>query len=462
MLIRSSRRALSSASASASALAMSSLPASSSGVWPLAAGAPAPPFVPSPDARTQHVPLADLRRYRVVTLGNGLRALLVHDDKADKAAAALSVQVGHLADPRALPGLSHAVEHMLFLGTKTFPHEGEYNAFLKDHGGGSNASTSAEATTYHFQVHHAHLREALARFCSFFVSPLFTESATERELNAVDSEHAKNLQNDGWRGYQLDKATSAPGHPYSRFNVGDSRTLRDEPLARGIDVRRRLLDFHAAHYSASRMTLAVLGSEDVETLAAWATEHFSSIKNNGSAPPAFAGHPHAGRSGVRQLAVPIKDTRALTVGWALPEQKSDWRGKACSYLSHLLGHEGPGSVLSLVKRHGLAEGLNAGISEDESGFACFGVTVELSEAGLARVEDAPELGGRFNGGLAIKHRVAVTRAVERCNRHFLERILGEGKSKAAEAPQRLTEAILELLVELLPSLDPTAELAHGA
>jgi hypothetical protein len=63
---------------------------------------------------------------------------------------------------------------------------------------------------------------------------------------------------------------------------------------------------------------------------------------------------------------------------------------------------------------------------------------------------------------AFKHRVAVTRAVERCNRHFLERILGEGKSKAAEAPQRLTEAILELLVELLPSLDPTAELAHGA
>ena len=32
------------------------------------------------------------------------------------------------------------------------------------------------------------------RFSQFFVAPLFTESATDRERNAIESEHSKNLQ----------------------------------------------------------------------------------------------------------------------------------------------------------------------------------------------------------------------------------------------------------------------------
>ena len=41
----------------------------------------------------------DDRDYRVIKLANGLEAMLVHDGKADKAAASLDVAVGHLYDP---------------------------------------------------------------------------------------------------------------------------------------------------------------------------------------------------------------------------------------------------------------------------------------------------------------------------------------------------------------------------
>lgn len=41
----------------------------------------------------------DERDYRVIRLRNGLQAMLVHDLKADKAAASLEVAVGHLYDP---------------------------------------------------------------------------------------------------------------------------------------------------------------------------------------------------------------------------------------------------------------------------------------------------------------------------------------------------------------------------
>ena len=41
----------------------------------------------------------DDREYRIIALENGLQAVLVHDAKADKAAASLDVAVGHLHDP---------------------------------------------------------------------------------------------------------------------------------------------------------------------------------------------------------------------------------------------------------------------------------------------------------------------------------------------------------------------------
>jgi len=52
------------------------------------------------------------------------------------------------------------------------------------------------------------LEEALDRLAQFFISPLFTESATEREMQAVDSEYQKNLQKDVWRIDQLERYTS--------------------------------------------------------------------------------------------------------------------------------------------------------------------------------------------------------------------------------------------------------------
>ena len=47
----------------------------------------------------------DDREYKLIRLDNGLQAMLVHDAKADKAAASLDVAVGHLHDPVSTPFL---------------------------------------------------------------------------------------------------------------------------------------------------------------------------------------------------------------------------------------------------------------------------------------------------------------------------------------------------------------------
>jgi len=51
-------------------------------------------------------------------LPNKLEALLIHDPDTDKASAAMDVNIGSFSDSADLPGMAHAVEHLLFMGTK--------------------------------------------------------------------------------------------------------------------------------------------------------------------------------------------------------------------------------------------------------------------------------------------------------------------------------------------------------
>lgn len=62
-------------------------------------------------------PDLDDRDYKLIQLENGLRAILVHDSAADKAAACVTVAVGSMQDPvsPSILGLlsSHCVTDML-------------------------------------------------------------------------------------------------------------------------------------------------------------------------------------------------------------------------------------------------------------------------------------------------------------------------------------------------------------
>lgn len=90
----------------------------------------------------------DNKAYMSLELENGLKVLLVSDEKCEKAAAAMCVRVGHFDDPEEIPGLAHFCEHMLFLGTEKYPDENDYSVYLNKHAGSSNAFTAAEETVY--------------------------------------------------------------------------------------------------------------------------------------------------------------------------------------------------------------------------------------------------------------------------------------------------------------------------
>lgn len=59
----------------------------------------------------------DRSSYRVILLPNNLEAALISDPGADLAAVCLTTRVGSFQDDRDIPGIAHAVEHMLEKGS---------------------------------------------------------------------------------------------------------------------------------------------------------------------------------------------------------------------------------------------------------------------------------------------------------------------------------------------------------
>ena len=327
------------------------------------------------------------RTYRAITLENGLRAVLIHDEDTDKAAASLDIQVGSANDPRNRQGMAHFLEHMLFLGTEPFPTPGEYQAYLSANGGSSNAYTTYDHTNYFFDVDASQLKEALDRFAPFFSAPLFTPDLVDRERNAVHSEYTAKIQDDGRRYFDALKQIVNPEHPFSKFTVGNLTTLDGENLAR--EVRT----FWNNHYSANLMALAVVGPQPLDQLERWVRERFSAIPNYNYSPiepqrPMFTEEDLPSMLEVNSL----RDRRSLTLMFPIPEVESLYRIKPTSYLGSLIGHEGEGSWFAELRARGWAESLSAGLGIAQSDGATFMISIELTPQGRDRIEEIVEMG----------------------------------------------------------------------
>ena len=326
----------------------------------------------------------DATEYEALVLPNQMKVLLVSDPETDKAAAALAVSVGAANDPVDRGGVAHFLEHMLFLGTEKYPEPDEYQGFIRANGGSNNAFTSFEFTTYYFDINASLLDPALDRFAQFFTAPLFNPKYVEREKHSVESEYRTRLKDDARRRIYAQKDIANPRHPFANFQSGNLETLQDD--ARG-SIRDALLDFYAENYSANLMALAVVGKQPLAELKSMVVERFSAVPNTGAArlqinEPLF----EPGRLPARLDVIPNKEQRSVSMMFPIPSMREHYLAKPTAYLGHLLGHEGKGSLLSLLKNKGWADSLSAGGGLSTPGSATFSIFVALTEEGLENID----------------------------------------------------------------------------
>ncbi|GCB79034.1 hypothetical protein scyTo_0017824, partial [Scyliorhinus torazame] len=294
-------------------------------------------------------PLEDVEEDEFGALVEGCSGSKRNSEK--QSAAALCVGIGSFSDPDDLPGLAHFLEHMVFMGSERYPDENGFDAFLKKHGGSDNASTDCEHTIYQFDIQRKYFREALDRWAQFFIGPLMIQDTIDREVEAVDSEFHLAAPSDSSRKELLFGSLARPGHPMGKFFWGNAQTLKHTPKEKNIDTYARLKEFRKQHYSAHYMTLAVQSKETLDTLEDWVKELFTPIPNNGLPKPDFSDARDPFDESFNKLyrVVPVKKVHSLNITWALPPQRQYYRIKPLHYLSWLIGHEGKGSILSLLR-----------------------------------------------------------------------------------------------------------------
>uniref|UniRef100_A0A8D3DBV1 Nardilysin a (N-arginine dibasic convertase) n=1 Tax=Scophthalmus maximus TaxID=52904 RepID=A0A8D3DBV1_SCOMX len=306
-----------------------------------------------------------------------------------QSAAALCVGVGSFSDPGDLPGLAHFLEHMVFMGSEKYPSENGFDAFLKKHGGSDNASTDCERTIFQFDIQRKSFKEAFDRWAQFFICPLMIRDAIDREVEAVDSEYQLAKPSDSHRKEMLFGSLAKPGHPMGKFCWGNAQTLKQEPKKKKINVYKRLRAFWKKHYSAHYMTLAVQSKEKLDTLEEWVREIFSKVPNNGLPKPDFSDMPDPFETpAFNKLyrVVPVRKVHALNITWALPPQEKHYRVKPLHYISWLIGHEGTGSILSVLRRKCWALALFGGNSEtgfdQNTTYSIFSISITLTDEGF--------------------------------------------------------------------------------
>jgi len=368
-------------------------------------------------------PDRDFRDYRIIRLENNLEALLVStmnangedDDSANVEAASMHIQAGHFDDT--LPGLAHFYEHMLFLGTEKYPDEDEYEGYLSKNGGFANAYTDMEDTNYYLSVTTQHndpdttsegLEGALDRFAQFFIAPLFNPGMAERELRAIDSEYRNGKTNDAWRNFQFLKSISNQKNPFSKFGCGNYETL----MQRGEPPIDELKKFRENYYTTSNMRLAIVGTSSLDALQDSVERTFGQLEYSNQPPRREGVNPNSvtfprehaiygpenpafgsDQLGKYREIIPLLETRSLRVQFATPPLDDPVLQKSRPHrvISHLLGHESPGSLHQVLNDMGYLTSLTSGASIDTSDFSLFGLSLSLTPKGMQEKDRVVDL-----------------------------------------------------------------------
>lgn len=335
----------------------------------------------SSDSITIEKSISDTREYRYLQLENGLEVLLVEAPESEVTAVSLSVHVGSYHEPEVFPGLAHYLEHMLFLGTESYPEANALQSYLAANAGFANAYTAYDHTNYFFQVPNNQAGGALDRFSEYFKTPLFDPDYGDKERTAVHNEWSMGKSQDARILQQLSGLTANPDHPAARFHVGNEETLPGGDKG----LRQAMLDFYQRYYQASNMTLAIVGQASLDELEAEAKKYFGSIRQGDSSfvepLPLALSHAHQGKHIYYQ---PQGELRQLVIEFPVANNLNQWRLKPNAYVTNLLSSEEPGTLGHYLREKQLANGV---LTEVRANFygqdGVLRVLVDATQKGMA-------------------------------------------------------------------------------
>lgn len=257
-------------------------------------------------------PIAAELQYTLDSLPNGLRYYVcAHASSDERTELRLIVDAGSVQEAHDQRGLAHAVEHMVFRGTRKFPHgaiDRYFDAIGMRRGDDVNATTSLDDTRFRMSVptdRAGAIDTALAMLASIANEASFDSTDARREAGVLFEEWRSSRDADERVVDARDSLLFAGTAYADRQVVGDTGVLRR------FDIRA-MRNYYETWYRPELMAVVVVGDFDADEVEAMVKRHFGSIVTRG---------PRRGRP-TRPVAIASRSLRASVVADA--EAQTSW------------------------------------------------------------------------------------------------------------------------------------------
>jgi predicted Zn-dependent peptidase len=268
----------------------------------------------------------------------------------ESAAVGVWVGAGGRHEPKALSGMSHFIEHLLFKGTQRRSAR-EISQAIEGRGGDINAFTQEESTCYYARVAGEHIWEALDVLLDMYRHPLLAADDLRKERDVVIEEIMM------YRDQPQQQVDEMLGESLW-CNHALGRPLTGSPETVGRLDRQAVLSYLARHYVPSRTVIAFAGKVDHAECVKRVKAYFP--HRNAAAGRRFS--PVTPRVGQKALCLKEKDSEQvhMAMGFRL-FGRHDKRRHVLKLLSVVLGENMSSRLFQTVReQYGLAYAIQSG------------------------------------------------------------------------------------------------------
>jgi zinc protease len=254
-------------------------------------------------------------RVVAATLDNGLRVLLLEDQRSPIVSFQLWYRVGSRNEHRGSTGIAHFLEHLMFKGTPSHGPK-EFARLVEQNGGQNNAFTSQDVTSYYVDIAADKLDLVIEleadRMQNLLLDP--KEIASEREV--VIEERRTRTEDDpgGFLGEEV-SSIAFKAHPYGAPIIGwmdDIKRVTPE------EIRA----FYKSYYVPNNAIVVAVGAFRAADALEKIKKRFGRIPRGKVPPPILAVEPT--QNGERRVLVKKQaELPIVYMAWHVPNHTSD-------------------------------------------------------------------------------------------------------------------------------------------
>ena len=223
---------------------------------------------------TLYLPLvmaAEAQPTHEFVLDNGLKVIVREDHRAPVVVTQIWYKVGSSYESPGQTGLSHALEHMMFKGSRKLG-PGEASRILRELGAEENAFTSDDYTAYYQVLARDRLAVAFELEADRLASLKLPPEEFEREIEVIMEE--RRLRTDDKPSALAFERFEAMAYPASGYSIPTIGWMADLKRMTIEDLRT----WYARWYAPNNATLVVVGDVTVDEVRTLAERYFGPIE----------------------------------------------------------------------------------------------------------------------------------------------------------------------------------------